>query len=67
MMESLTLAQVLLVIGFIWIAYYIFIGLPAEMAYKRNRSQIFWVLVSLIFTPFAAIGLLLLVGQGRSE
>jgi hypothetical protein len=61
------LAHVALVIGFVVAIYYLFIGIPAEMAYKRNRSQIFWVLVSLIFTPFAAIGLLLLVGQGRSE
>ncbi len=41
------------------------IVLPAEMAKERNRSPVTWVLVSLLFSPLAA--LLLLYALGPAE
>jgi hypothetical protein len=39
-----------------------FIVLPGQMAAKRNRSVIGWILLSLIFSPFIAIIGLLVLG-----
>jgi len=45
-------------------AIWFWIVLPAKMAIRRNRSAVIWVLISLLFTPFLAIFLLLALGQG---
>ena len=41
--------------------------LPYEMAEDRGRSGIGWVLVSLIFSPIAAIVILWLIGDVEGD
>jgi ABC-type methionine transport system permease subunit len=45
------------------IGVWLYIILPAQMAGKRNRSQVIWVLISLVGSPFLAILLLLALGN----
>ncbi len=54
----------LIAIGMVFcLAIWIWVVLPADMARKRGRSQVGWVLVSLVGNPFLAIILLLLLGD----
>lgn len=46
----------------LYIALWLFILLPARMASARGRSAVFWVLVSLVFSPFLAIFFLWVLG-----
>ncbi|TKA95420.1 hypothetical protein FAZ78_16935 [Cereibacter changlensis] len=55
------LVLLLSLLSFVFVVWF-FILLPADMANDRGRSQFGWVLVSLFFSPFAAIFLLLLIG-----
>ncbi|SMX24030.1 hypothetical protein [Boseongicola aestuarii] len=50
----------LLALGF---ALWLYILLPMQMAETRGRSQLGWVLISLVFSPFAAIIGLLVLGK----
>jgi hypothetical protein len=44
------------------IVFFFFIILPADIAYRRNRSSFGWVLFSLIFSPILAVILLAALG-----
>lgn len=50
---------ILLLLG-VWIGMYILVAL---MAKKRNRSEVLWVLVSLLATPILCIIILLCIGS----
>jgi len=53
----LPIAYFVILVFMIWL----FVLLPMEMAKRRGRSQIAWLLISLFFSPILAIiGLLLL-------
>jgi hypothetical protein len=51
---------VLIAIAFV---VWLYILLPAGMAERRNRSQIIWVLISLVGSPILACLLLLALGN----
>lgn len=53
------------VVAFVIAVLWLYIILPMQMAEERNRSQLGWVLVSLFFSPFAAIILLWLMGDAE--
>lgn len=57
------LVAVLVGLAVLYFALWLFILLPARMAEARGRSAFGWVLVSLVFSPFLAILLLLLLGN----
>ena len=65
MMTDVLIGLLLVVFGLclLYFAVWLFILLPAEMAEGRNRNQLFWVLVSLLVSPFIACLLLLALGQ----
>ena len=50
---------ILLVIVF---AFWLYIVLPWQMAERRDRSPVGWVLISIIFSPIVAIIALLVLG-----
>lgn len=50
----------------LWFVLWFYLFLPAGMARKRGRSEIGWVLISLIFSPSLAIFLLLILGRSCS-
>jgi len=61
MMEGfLSLVLFLIAIAFV---VWLYILLPAGMAERRNRSQIIWVLISLVGSPILACLLLLALGN----
>jgi uncharacterized membrane protein len=45
------------------IAIWLYTVVPAQMAGRRDRSAVGWVLISLIFSPFVAIIALLVLGH----
>ena len=47
----------------LYVSVWILILLPARMAEARGRSVVFWVLVSLCFSPFLAVFLLWFLGN----
>ena len=47
----------------IWIAYWLYITVPAGMARKRRRDPTAWVLIAILGSPFLAIFLLLVLGD----
>lgn len=58
-----------LVVGVVvglYVALWIFILLPMDMARVRGRSALFWVLASLVISPFFACPLLWLLGAAPS-
>ncbi len=57
------LLTVILVVLVLWFALWLYILLPARMAEKRGRSQVGWVLLSLLFSPILACLLLWLLGN----
>jgi hypothetical protein len=56
----LSLIVFLIAIAFV---VWLYILLPAGMAERRNRSQIIWVLISLVGSPILACLLLLALGN----
>jgi len=61
MMEGMfSFIIVLIAIAFV---VWLYILLPAGMAERRNRSQIIWVLISLVGSPILACLLLLALGN----
>ena len=54
-----------LIVGLLilYLSLWLLILLPAEMAAARGRSTFNWILVSLFFSPFAAIFLLWWLGD----
>lgn len=66
-LDAIQIAIVFLAFGpfLIWFILWIYILLPASMARLRGRSQLGWVLVSLIISPLFAIVLLWLLGKSR--
>lgn len=54
----------LVVLIALYVAVWLFILLPARMARARGRSVVFWVLVSILFSPILACLLLLILGGG---
>ncbi|WP_306152814.1 hypothetical protein [Roseovarius sp. MMSF_3281] len=42
---------------------WLYILLPAEMAERRSRSAVIWVLIAFVASPFLAILLLLALGD----
>lgn len=64
-MDSLLFLIVALVA--LYLALWVYIFLPAQMAEARGRSTFAWVLVSLFFSPFAAVILLFLIGDARPD
>ncbi|MEQ5826099.1 hypothetical protein J3456_01870 [Sulfitobacter sp. NFXS29] len=63
MEELLSIVIVLVAVVFV---LWIYILLPSDMAKTRGRSQVFWVLVSLLLTPLLAIVLLWLFGDAEA-
>ena len=43
-------------------AFWLYIVVPAQMAERRERSAMGWVLISIIFSPIIAIIALLVLG-----
>lgn len=65
MLEGLlSLAVGLLALCFV---LWLFILLPADMARKRNRSALIWVLISLFGSPILAILLLVALGDAPGD
>ena len=64
LVEGLSLLGAIAATGLgIAVFFGMFILLPADMAESRGRSKLTWVLVSLVFSPFAAIFLLWVLGR----
>jgi len=60
--------EIIQVIGLIFaiaIAVWFYVGIPAQMARARGRSEGWWMLVSLVIGPLFAIILLALLGDAR--
>lgn len=53
------IAALIAIIFVIWL----YIVVPAQMAGRRDRSTVGWVLISLIFSPIVAIIALLVLGH----
>lgn len=51
----------------VYLAVWFYILLPAQMAANRGRSQVGWVIFSLIFSPVMACLLLLLLGRNPND
>lgn len=51
----------------LYLTLWVVILLPARMAEARGRSAFGWVLVSIFFSPFLAVILLLLLGGARRD
>ena len=47
----------------VFLVVWFYILLPAGMAERRNRSQLIWVLISLVASPILACLLLLALGD----
>jgi len=60
-LASLFLSLIVLIFV-IW--FWIF--LPLQMANRRNRSAVIWLLISILFSPILAILLLLALGNDKS-
>jgi hypothetical protein len=56
------LEGIFIIIAMIFVIW-LYIVVPAQMAGRRDRSAIGWVLISLIFSPLAAIIALLVLGH----
>lgn len=56
---------VLFIFAFV-VVFWIYVLLPMGMAGRRGRSRFGWLLVSLIFSPLAAVILLLLLGKAQA-
>lgn len=56
---------VLIIFAFV-VVFWIYVLLPMGMAGRRGRSHLGWLLVSLIFSPLAAVILLLLLGKAQA-
>lgn len=56
-----------LILGVItlFFALWLYILLPADMAKRRNRSQLIWVLISIFGSPILACLLLLALGDAE--
>ena len=66
MEDTLSGIAALAVLGFMfWFIVWLLFLLPADMARDRNRSPFAWVLISLIFSPFLAILLLIVLGDAE--
>ena len=57
------LLSIIVVLGMVAIAIWIYFVLPAQMAEERGRSALGWVLIGLVFSPFASIIGLLVLGD----
>lgn len=51
----------------LFVVVWLYILLPAGMAERRGRSQLIWVLISLVGSPILACLLLLALGDDRSS
>ena len=56
---------VLIIFAFV-VVFWIYVLLPMGMAGRLGRSRFGWLLVSLIFSPLAAVILLLLLGKAQA-
>lgn len=61
MMENI--AAILFGFLVVFLVVWFYILLPAGMAGRRNRSQLIWVLISLVGSPILACLLLLALGD----
>ncbi|NPD16260.1 hypothetical protein HOY34_13755 [Xinfangfangia sp. D13-10-4-6] len=57
------IAAGIMIIFATWFSIWLMILVPADMARNRGRSALAWVLISLFFSPFLAILLLLIMGD----
>lgn len=65
MSEDVVLILVaILALLFLW---YFWVRLPAQMARKRGRSALGWVLLFWVISPFWGIILLLIVGDSQEK
>lgn len=55
--------ELILTLVALFLVLWFYIILPADMAKKRGRSQLFWVLISIVFTPFVSILALMFLGS----
>ena len=49
----------------VWVAYSLYISIPADMARERRRDPTAWVLVAIFGSPFLAIFLLWALGDAE--
>ena len=70
MSEVMTVGEAIILISVgllgLWFVLWIYILLPARMARERGRSEVGWVILGLISSPFLAILLLLLLGRSAA-
>jgi hypothetical protein len=62
-----SLAILIFALVALYLTLWVIILLPARMAEARGRSAFGWVLVSVFFSPFLAVILLLLIGDARRD
>lgn len=64
MLNNISILPMLALMGFlIWFC----IVLPAQMATRRNRSGLLWVLIALVGSPLLAILLLVALGDADNK
>lgn len=57
------IVNILLIAALVLFLLWIFIILPYQMAERRNRSGILWVILTILISPLLTILLLLLLGR----
>ncbi len=62
-----TLCMLLLVIPAVYVAYWVWYGITRNMAQKRNRDPLGWILLSLFISPIWVWIILLLIGKKNEE
>lgn len=56
----------ILVVAALVLVLWLYIFLPAQMAGRRNRSMLVWVLISLVGSPLLAVLLLIALGDAKT-
>lgn len=55
------------VVGILYIIYWLYIGITKRMAENRNRDPLGWVLLSIFVSPLLAWIILLIVGYKHDD
>jgi len=61
--SSISIIFILVAVG---LGIWLYLFLPAQMAGKRNRSAMVWVLIALVGSPLLAILLLIALGDAKA-
>ena len=59
------ITMILFAILGLWLAFWLYISLPAGMARERNRDPVAWVIISLVCSPLFAIFFLWALGDAK--